>query len=265
MAIEGVLFDFSGTLLRVESTHEWLSATLDESGIAAPEEQVTLWARQLKEVGALPGGSNPLRVPPHLTELWATRDQSSALHRAAYTGLAREVTLSDPQLYTALYDRHMTPAAWHPYPDTKAVLTGLRERGVKVAVVSNIGWDLRPVFRTHGLDGLVDAYVLSYEHGVQKPDARLFRAACEAVGCDPGEVLMVGDDRRADGGAAALGCAVHFVDHLPVGERPAGLTPVLDLVDQGRFGPPFLGDPPRHPERAANPQARTPGRGSRIR
>ena len=41
---------------------------------------------------------------------------------------------------------------------------------------------------------------------------------------------MVGDDRRADGGAAALGCGVHFVDHLPAAERPDGLRPVLDLV-----------------------------------
>ncbi|MFG2143518.1 HAD family hydrolase [Streptomyces sp. NPDC048696] len=265
MAIKGVLFDFSGTLLRVESTRKWLSAVLDGRGITLPPDQLGFLTEQLTDAGALPGGGDPVRVPPRLAELWATRDRSSALHRAAYTGLAREVTLPDPQLYTALYDRHMTPAAWHPYPDAPAVLAGLRERGVKVAVVSNIGWDLRPVFRAHGLDGLVDAYVLSYEHGVQKPDARLFQAACEAVGCDPGEVLMVGDDRRADGGAAALGCAVHFVDHLPVVDRPAGLMPVLDLVDREKSGPPFLGDPPRHPERAANPQARTPGRGSRIR
>jgi hypothetical protein len=42
----------------------------------------------------------------------------------------------------------------------------------------------------------------------------------------------VGDDRRADGGAAALGCRVHFVDHLPVAQRPDALLPVLDLVDR---------------------------------
>lgn len=100
--------------------------------------------------------------------------------------------------------------------------------------MSNIGWDLRPVFRAHGLDDFVDAYVLSFEHGVQKPDERLFRAACEALGQDPREVLMVGDDRRADGGAAALGCAVHFVDHLPVDERPGALLPVLALAGEGR-------------------------------
>lgn len=45
---------------------------------------------------------------------------------------------------------------------------------------------------------------------------------------------MVGDDRRADGGAAALGCSVHFVDHLPAAERPDGLRPVLDLAEGRR-------------------------------
>ena len=72
------------------------------------------------------------------------------------------------------------------------VLGALRERGLGIGVVSNIGWDLRPVFRAHGLDALVDAYALCYEHGVQKPDARLFRAACDALG--------TASPRCADGG-----------------------------------------------------------------
>jgi putative hydrolase of the HAD superfamily len=129
----------------------------------------------------------------------------------------------------------MTPAAWSPYPDAADVLRALHERGIGVGVVSNIGWDLRPVFRAHGLDPYVGTYVLSYELGVQKPDPRLFATACEALGADPGQTLMVGDDRRADGGAAALGCGVHFVDHLPASRRPDQLRPVLDLVADGRM------------------------------
>lgn len=54
--------------------------------------------------------------------------------------------------------------------------------------------------------------------------------ACEALEADPGATLMVGDDRRADGGATAVGCAVHFVDHLPAAARPHALRAVLDLV-----------------------------------
>jgi putative hydrolase of the HAD superfamily len=225
-----VLFDFSGTLFRVESTDSWLRGALAGAGVRLAEAESAAAVRALESVGALPGGGDPARVPEDLADTWLVRDQSAAAHRAAYTGLSRQVPLPDPALYDALYDRHMTPAAWAPYPDAVEVLRTLRERGVPVGVVSNVGWDLRPVFRAHGLDPYVDAYVLSYEHGVQKPDPRLFATACEALGADPCKTLMVGDDRRADDGATVLGCGVHFVDHLPAAERPDGLRPVLDLV-----------------------------------
>jgi HAD superfamily hydrolase (TIGR01509 family) len=225
-----VLFDFSGTLFRVETTESWLRAVLTESGRILPEPELVRAARALEAAGALPGGAEPLEVPADLAELWTVRDESAELHRAAYTGLSRRVPLPDPGLYDALYERHMSPAAWAPYPDAAQVLHTLRDRGVGVGVISNIGWDLRPVFREHGLDAYVDAYVLSYEHGVQKPDPRLFSVACEALGTDPRQVLMVGDSRTADGGATALGCRVHFVDHLPPHRRPDALLPVLGLV-----------------------------------
>lgn len=225
-----VLFDFSGTLFRIESTASWLRAVLGDADITLPEPELVQAAKALEVAGALPGGANPAQLPEELAEVWRIRDQSAALHRAAYTGLSRQVELPDPGLHDALYDRHKTPAAWTPYPDAAEVLHALCERGIGIAVVSNIGWDLRPVFREHGLDPYVDAYVLSYEHGIQKPDPRLFAVACEALEVDPRQTLMVGDDRRADGGAAALGCRVHLVDHLPAAERPDGLRPVLELA-----------------------------------
>ncbi|MEU6476976.1 HAD-IA family hydrolase [Streptomyces sp. NPDC047017] len=230
-----VLFDFSGTLFRIESAESWLRAVLDEAELPLGEQEFTEAARGLEEAGALPGGAEPVCVPDELAGLWAVRDRSAELHRAAYTGASRRVPLPDPALHDALYERHMTPAAWTPYPDAPEVLRTLRERGIAVGVVSNIGWDLRPVFREHGLDAYVDTYVLSYEHGIQKPDPRLFAVACAALGAEPEDVLMVGDSREADGGAAALGCGVHFVDHLPVARRPDALRPVLGLVtDEGK-------------------------------
>ncbi|MGW7541906.1 HAD family hydrolase [Streptomyces sp. NPDC054770] len=229
-----VLFDFSGTLFRAESAESWLRAVLAEAEIPLSEAELAETARALETAGAQPGGASPAALPEELSGVWAVRDESAELHRAAYTGLSRRVALPDPALHDALYERHMTPDAWKPYPDAVRVLRTLREHGIPVAVISNIGWDLRPVFREHGLDAYVDAYVLSYEHGVQKPDPRLFTVALEALGAEPAGTLMVGDSRPADGGAAALGCRVHFVDPLPVAERPDALLPVLDLVGATR-------------------------------
>jgi putative hydrolase of the HAD superfamily len=228
-----VLFDFSGTLFRVESTETWLRGALAEAQLELAEAELVEAAQALEAMGALPGGVDPSWLPEDVASVWGVRDKSAELHRAAYTGLSRQVQLPDDRLHDMLYDRHMAPAAWLPYPDAPDVLRALRERDVRVGVVSNIGWDLRPVFREHGLDPFVDTYVLSYEHGVQKPDPRLFAAACAELDADPRDVVMVGDNRRADGGAAALGCAVHFVDHLPAAERPDALRPVLDLVIAG--------------------------------
>ncbi|WP_327365879.1 HAD family hydrolase [Streptomyces sp. NBC_01217] len=229
MQIKGVLFDFSGTLFRIEPVRSWLRAVLAEREVTVNQSDFERYARELAAAGALPGGPHPKEVPDRLASVWATRDKSAELHREAYTGLARQVALPDSGMYDALYERHRSPAAWRPYPDAAEVLGALRDSGIRVGVVSNIGWDLRPVFRAHGLDALVDAYVLSYEHGVQKPDPRLFRTACTLLGQDPADVVMVGDEPRADGGAAALGCDVRFVRHLPVEERPDGLR-VLGLV-----------------------------------
>ncbi|MEU9761513.1 HAD-IA family hydrolase [Streptomyces sp. NPDC047987] len=235
MRIKGVLFDFSGTLFRIEPVRSWLRAALTQRGIPMAEDEFERCARELEAAGALPGGPPPQRVPDELAELWAARDESAELHRRAYTALARRVALPDQGLYDALYERQRTPAAWRPYPDAAEVLGALRDSGTRVGVVSNIGWDLRPVFRAHGLDRLIDAYVLSYEHGVQKPDARLFHMACTLLGQEPADVVMVGDDRHADGGAATLGCDVRFVRHLPVEERPDGLR-TLGLVPDADRG-----------------------------
>ncbi|UKY48894.1 HAD family hydrolase [Streptomyces inhibens] len=229
--IKGVLFDFSGTLLRIESAESWLRAALTASGTDMDEAEIARRAAELERAGALPGGASPVEIPDDLAGLWEIRDRDARHHRAVYTGLARQVPLPRPELYDALYDRHMTADAWHPYPDAAGVLAELHRRGTRIGVLSNIGWDLRPVLRAHGLDRYVDCCVLSYEQGIQKPDPRLFAVACRELGLDPSAVLMVGDDRTADGGATALGCAFMPVDHLPVDRRPDGLRPVLDLVD----------------------------------
>ncbi|MFD5322321.1 HAD family hydrolase [Streptomyces sp. NPDC127092] len=224
------MFDFSGTLLRVESIAHWLDAVLARAEVRLSGDEFARTVERLTHYGALPGGPAPVRVPGRLEKLWRERDLDAERHRAAYTALMHEAGVTDPALADALYERHKRPEAWQPYPDTARTLGELSRGGVSVAVVSNIGWDLRPVFRAHGLDAWVDVYALSFEVGVQKPDPAIFRFACERLGLTPAETLMVGDDRRADGGAEALGARVHYVDHLPVDRRPHGLLPVFGLL-----------------------------------
>jgi HAD superfamily hydrolase (TIGR01509 family) len=231
--IRAVMFDFSGTLFHIESVGEWFDAL----GLDLPEAERDACVRRLTDTGALPGGPAPLHDP----EGWSERDVSAERHRTAYTAQTRAALLPTvgpdrvDALAAELYENHKAPGAWRsPYADAEPVLKELRRRGVPVAVVSNIGWDLRPIFVHFGLDPYVDAYVLSYELEIQKPDPRIFQAACDLLGCVPEEALMVGDHIPADGGATALGCAFLHVLALPVADRPDGLLPVLDLVGPAR-------------------------------
>ncbi|HWS32848.1 MAG TPA: HAD-IA family hydrolase [Actinoplanes sp.] len=225
--VEAVLFDFHGTLAQVEDPLTWVQSAAAACGAALDRGKATILADRLLTAGRA-GGPVPTRVPPHLAEYWADRDLYAHSHRAAYTGLAATVHTDVEGLADALYDRLLEPAGWVPYPDTEPTLRTLHEAGVKVAVVSNIAFDIRPLFASWGLDGLVDGFVLSYEIGRIKPDPMIFYRACGLLGVDPERALMVGDS-PADAGAVKAGCAAFLVPAADPG-KPNGLSSVLSLA-----------------------------------
>jgi FMN phosphatase YigB (HAD superfamily) len=226
--VHAVLFDFSGTLMRAEPAERWVAAVLTEAGVALPEEQVRSWALRLEDTGGLPGGHAPEHVPDRLRVAWEQRDLDPVAHRTAYTGLIMHAGWPWPELADALHRRSTQPQAWAPYPDTLRTLTTLTERGIRTAVISNIGWDPRPVLDAHGVAGHLDDVLLSYEEGCCKPDPALFTAACARLGVLPRHTLMVGDNRTADGGGEVMGIRTFYVDPLPIQDRPRGFAPMLD-------------------------------------
>jgi HAD superfamily hydrolase (TIGR01509 family) len=225
--VEAVLFDFHGTLAQVEEPREWVLAAAAACGVELDRVRATALADRLLTAGRA-GGPLPARVPPRLAELWADRDLYEHAHRGAYTGLAETVDAGIDGFADALYERVLVPEGWVPYPDTEPVLSALRDAGVKVAVVSIIGFDIRPLFAAWKLDGLIDAWALSYEVGRCKPDPGIFLRACGLLGVDPERTLMVGDT-PADAGAVRAGCGVLVLPCADPG-RPNGLGAVLDLA-----------------------------------
>ncbi|MGK5685310.1 HAD family hydrolase [Actinoplanes sp. URMC 104] len=225
--VQAVLFDFHGTLAQVEDPVTWVLAAAGACGHTLDRGRATVLADRFVTAGRA-GGPLPARVPPHLAEHWADRDLYAHSHRAAYTGLAATVTTDVEGLPDALYDRLLGPDGWLPYADTASTLRTLHDAGIKVAVVSNIGFDIRPHFAAWGMHELIDAYALSFEVGRIKPDPAIFLRACGMLGADPERTLMVGDS-PADAGAVQAGCAALV---LPAAEpgRPNGLGATLALA-----------------------------------
>jgi len=105
---------------------------------------------------------------------------------------------------------------------------------IGTAIVSNCDHGTRPVVERLGLDAETDAVVLSFEAGVAKPDAGIYRIALDALGAREEEAVFVDDQARYCDGAAALGIGTFIVlrhDAAP-GEgvsRPGGHAVLRDL------------------------------------
>jgi HAD superfamily hydrolase (TIGR01509 family) len=218
--VQAVLFDFSGTLFRLEEDDSWFE------GMEVDEREVDghVQAELMRRLTAPTG--RPVDMTDEQYHAWANRDLAPHLHREAYLHVLRESGLPHHQA-EALYDRVIDMSSWTPYPDTAEVLKGLHRQGIKTAVVSNIAFDVRPAFVSIGAADHVDEFVLSFEVGAIKPDAAIFETTLGRLGVEPAHAVMVGDSDEADGGAGAIGCGFILVDPLPTSQRPDGLASAL--------------------------------------
>ena len=224
--IRAVLFDWGDTLFYSPPGGRVIADAARERGVSLDDDAAdrlwnSLWA----------AGKSP-------EEIAKGRDLSAEAHRRVWTELFTRADAVVPGVSLLLYDRVMDAGGWQPFPDARPTLRALRERGVPTAVLSNVAADLRPIFRRHGLDELVDAFVLSYEHRAVKPDPAIFLAACSALRTPAENTLMVGDDPITDGGAAGAGLQVLVLPAVASDGRTAaaaadrGLAEVVRLVDR---------------------------------
>jgi putative hydrolase of the HAD superfamily len=97
------------------------------------------------------------------------------------------------------------------YDDALPVLDALRDRGLKIGLLSNSSRDLDEFVSHHGL--AADAVLTSHVHGKTKPHGTIFRAMLERLAVLPGEAVMVGDTIEDDvEGAIAAGMGAVLLD-----------------------------------------------------
>jgi len=108
--------------------------------------------------------------------------------------------------------------------DCLSTLEALRERGLHLAIVSNIDDDyLEPMVAKSGLAERVDAWTSSESAGSCKPDTRFFEVALEKARVSPERTLFVGDSPVHDvAGARAIGMRSVLI------EEPGSPPPVQD-------------------------------------
>jgi HAD superfamily hydrolase (TIGR01509 family) len=216
--IKAVLLDWGHTLFDTAGSVDFIVDWSARNGTPiAPDDAHDLW-------------ESARRRSRTADELAKGRDKSLAVHRMCWTALWSELEALSPGIADALYAFETTADGWSPYADTREVLEALHQRGIPVAIVSDVPFDLRPILAHYGLAELVHTFVLSGEHDTIKPELRLFAIALEALGVGPHEALMVGDNHVNDGAAIDVGIQTLLLPHVAHGE-PRGLWSVIDLVE----------------------------------
>jgi HAD superfamily hydrolase (TIGR01509 family) len=218
---EAVLFDAGDTLIRLADSGEQLlhrAAGVLGVGALDPQEVAHVWRRVLDR-------SNSVE------ELAKGRDLSNARHREVWTALydAAGCEQLAPGLSAQLYAFTVSAESWEAFPDTLPTLKALRDRGLRVGVVSDTGFDLRPAMDLLGLSPFLDTVVMSFEYGTCKPAAAVFLTACDRLQVRPERTLMVGDNPLTDSGAVSAGMYV-FLLPRPAKTGPRGLRHILSLV-----------------------------------
>jgi len=212
MRIEAVIFDWGGTLTA------WHDIDFHAEGRALAAAVVGAEHHHEDEITQ--------RLLAAGDEVWGrSRDhQQSATIADLFTAAGLD---HDPELLDAYH------AFWTPHtgtdPEVAPLWRHLRERGIKVGVLSNTIWPRAwhvGFFERDGVYDLVDGDVYTSEIPWTKPSTRAFETALDAVGAtDPAACVYVGDRLFDDVyGAQQAGMRAIHVPHSTIPEGQRGHT-----------------------------------------
>jgi HAD superfamily hydrolase (TIGR01493 family) len=214
-----VLFDWRGTLVHIPEPAWLITHALESIGRPVDPDMVEGIVTNIRTA----------EEAPEFVEAERHIDSSTELHRPISMRLFERAGL-DGELADTLYRIEWHKTSRPLYPDVPEVLAAVQALGVKIALVSNIHFDIRSDCAEQRIDALIDAYVLSFEHRFQKPDPRMFQLALDALRVEAGDALMVGDWAPNDGGAVSIGISTLILPR-PTELGPRGLDVVLRLLE----------------------------------
>ena len=133
--------------------------------------------------------------------------------------------------FDELFAHFARPESWRCFEDVAAVLEELERSGYRVAVASNFDRRLHAVCDGFAPLRKIDLRIISSEIGWRKPSRAFFEALATRAGCQPSEILMVGDDRDNDfEGARQAGLGAVLINRRP--DRAADeIGSLADLVE----------------------------------
>ena len=135
--------------------------------------------------------------------------------------------------FQELFQHFARPDAWRLDPHTALVLDQLQVRGLRVGIGSN--YDARLLSVVDGIPSLAplrDRVVISARVGCRKPSPEFFREVVRIAGCEPREILFVGDEVENDfEGARSSGLKAVLLAPRAENQKVAGVRILWELLE----------------------------------
>jgi putative hydrolase of the HAD superfamily len=209
--VEAVIFDWGGTLT------PWHTIDLREQ-----------WLRYAEVYDPDNADELSARIRSAEDDAWqAGREhQRSSTLDEIFRSLGVETSADRHQRALAAYHTFWEPHTFTD-PDVPHLLAALKDRGIRVGVLSNTLWTREhheDVFRRDGIFHLIDGAVYTSEIEWTKPHPNAFRSAMSAIGVeDPARVVFVGDRPFDDiHGAKEAGMRAVLVPHSAIPDSQKG-------------------------------------------
>jgi len=134
--------------------------------------------------------------------------------------------------FSGLWDWFDSPQAWTVHPEAGDVLRALSARGLVLGMGSNFDARLlRLVEAFPELAPVRERCLISSLVGWRKPAPEFFTVLARSAGCEPGQVLYVGDDPTNDlEGATAAGLRAVLLDPDAEAASPGRIRRLRDLI-----------------------------------
>ena len=222
--IQGILFDSGDTLVRPKAG-EWFPK---QHFLDAFRARGVTDANMDRFEDALDAG---LRYLNEHHALAVTEEVERDQFHTAYGLILGALGISGPteELVADILRPFEEDVGMEPFPDTVRVLRRLQRAGLRLGVVSDNWPSLDRRFRTMGLRGYFDAFVISALVGSSKPCEAIYRAAVEEIGIPP-EGLVFVDDRPVNV-VAAVKLGMKGVVIYRYGKAPDTDLPVISDLD----------------------------------
>jgi putative hydrolase of the HAD superfamily len=190
--IKAILFDAAGTLIHLPKGVGWHY-----------REVAARHGLELDESMLNPAFARAFRTAPARLQTGVARPDDD---KGWWRGLVREVFAAcneHPEegrfagFFEELYRHFAQPGVWELYPEVIPVLESLRPH-CALGVLSNFDRRLYPILDELGIRRFFDSITISSEHGLDKPDPRLFAVALASLKATPSETIHAGDHPQHD-------------------------------------------------------------------